>query len=306
MTVVGGVPTDQGSVITKVGARFGPRHIREESTFPRALFEGAVEHTVVDIDTHVARRLKDPLNLVDIGDFDIDPTDIMKTTDWVTRGVADVVRRGGFPVVLGGDHYIAYPDVEGFYQGMRERKANVRVGYLHVDSHTDFRNDYGGYFPYNHATCVRRLTDRGTISFPHMAWIGLNGSALDIEMFRMMKRNNLRMYSVKVLRERGINELVREVMEVIANDVDAVYVSIDIDVVSNEAAKGIEGAVFFGLSASEFLELMDALSTYEIIRGMDMCEVTPPMDPSGITGDLAVAGLLAILKHRLFEVSKAE
>lgn len=119
-----------------------------------------------------------------------------------------------------------------------------------------------------------------------------------------MKRNNLMMYSVKVMRARGIKEVIREAMEAIANDVDAVYVSIDIDVVNNDEAKGVQGAVFLGMSAKEFLEMMDALSSYDIIRAVDMCEVTPPLDPSGITSDLAVAGLLTILKNRFFDVVK--
>ena len=47
---------------------------------PRGVLAGNVEHTWVDVDTGVALRLKDHLDLLDIGDFDIDPTDIMKTT----------------------------------------------------------------------------------------------------------------------------------------------------------------------------------------------------------------------------------
>ena len=78
--------------------------------------------TTVDVDTHVALRLRDDPKIVDIGDFDIDPTDIMKTTRAVVDGVAGIVKRGGFPVVLGGDHYIAYPCFEGFVKGMLERK----------------------------------------------------------------------------------------------------------------------------------------------------------------------------------------
>ena len=102
-----------------------------------------MEHTWVDVDTGVALRLKDRLDLVDVGDFDIDPTDIMKTTWSVVAGVEGIVKRGGLPVVLGGDHYIAYPCFEGFVRGMSERKENLRVGYLHVDTHSDFRFEYG-------------------------------------------------------------------------------------------------------------------------------------------------------------------
>jgi arginase family enzyme len=128
MTVVAGVPIDQGIITAKPGTRFGPRAIREASLMPRGVLAANVEHTWVDVDTGVALRLKDRLDLVDVGDFDIDPTDIMKTTTSVVTGVEQIVKRGGRPVVLGGDHYIAYPCFEGFVRGMSERKENLRVG----------------------------------------------------------------------------------------------------------------------------------------------------------------------------------
>ena len=49
------------------------------------------------------------------------------------------------------------------------------------------------------------------------------------------------------------------------------------------------------------LEMMEALSTYDIIRSIDLCEVAPGLDPAGTTADLAVAGLLTLLERRLFD-----
>lgn len=65
-------------------------------------------------------------------------------------------------------------------------------------------------------------------------------------------------------------------MEAIAQDVDAVYVSIDIDVVNNAESRGMSASVFSGSSAAEFLEMMDALSTYDVVKAVDTCEVAPP------------------------------
>ena len=303
MTVVAGVPIDQGVIMAKPGARYGPRKIREASTFPRAVFEAAAERTVIDIDTHVALRLKDAPNVVDIGDFDVDPTNIMTTTQSVIRGVAEIVGRGAFPVVLGGDHYIAYPNFEGFVRGMSTRKPDLRMGYLVIDSHPDFRNDYGGVVgKYSHGSAARRISENDRIAYRNMAWIGLNGGVLDADMFRMLKKHGLKMFSAKALRERGVKEVAREALDTLADDVDAVYMSIDIDVVNNAEVKGTGGPIFGGITATEFLEMMDVLSDYEIIRAVDICEVAPPLDPSGISADLAVAGVLTLLKRRLFDI----
>ena len=301
MTVVAGVPIDQGIITAKPGTRFGPRAIREASQMPRGVLAANVEHTWVDVDTGVALRLKDRLDLVDVGDFDIDPTDIMKTTSSVVSGVEEIVKRGGRPVVLGGDHYIAYPCFEGFVRGMSERKESLRVGYLHVDTHSDFRFEYGPLGKYNHATSARRVSENRAASYRNMAWLGLNGSVLDAEMYRTFKRERLKMVTAKMIREQGAVAAVRQVMETVASGVDAVYLTVDIDVVNGSEARGTGAPVFNGIEARTFLEMMEVLSTYDIIRSIDLCEVAPGLDPSGTTADLAVAGLLTLLERRLFD-----
>jgi len=238
---------------------------------------------------------------VDVGDFDIDPTDIMKTTTSVVTGVEQIVKRGGRPVVLGGDHYIAYPCFEGFVRGMSERKENLRVGYLHVDTHSDFRFEYGPLGKFNHATSARRVSENRAASYRSMAWLGLNGSVLDAEMYRTFKRERLKMVTAKMIREQGAVAAVRQVMETVASGVDAVYLTVDIDVVNGGEARGTGAPVFNGIEARTFLEMMEVLSTYDIIRSIDLCEVAPGLDPAGTTADLAVAGLLTLLERRLFD-----
>jgi agmatinase len=225
----------------------------------------------------------------------------MKTTWSVVAGVEAIVKRGGRPVVLGGDHYIAYPCFEGFVRGMGERKEGLRVGYLHVDTHSDFRFDYGPLGKYNHATSARRVSENRAASYRNMAWLGLNGSVLDAEMYRTFKRERLKMVTAKMIRERGPVAAVKEVMETVASGVDAVYLTVDIDVVNGSEARGTGAPVFAGIEARTFLEMMEVLSTYDIIRSIDLCEVAPGLDPSGTTADLAVSGLLTLLERRLFD-----
>ena len=84
MAVVAGVPMDQGVVLTRTGTRYGPRAIREASLFYRAVQEAGAEQTSVNVDTKVAQRLKERLDLVDIEDLTIFPQDIMKTTESIS------------------------------------------------------------------------------------------------------------------------------------------------------------------------------------------------------------------------------
>ena len=302
MTVIGGVPIDQGIMLTKPGARFGPRAIRESSTLNRAFYAAAAEGTIVDIDKGYGSRMKPGARLLDVGDFDVNPMDIMMTTESVITGVQEVVKRGGFMVTLGGDHYIAYPGFEGFVRGMQERTPGIRVGYLHIDTHPDFRDQYGpAGGRYSHGTAARRISENAAVSNRNMAWLGVNGPVIDVEAFRVARERKLKMLTVKMMRERGIKQAVQEALETAASSVDAVYLTIDIDVVSAAEAQGTGAPVFTGLTAVEFLEMMEILSQHDIIKAVDLCEVSPPLDESGVTADLAVTALLTLLDRRLFE-----
>ena len=90
-------------------------------------------------------------------------------------------------------------------------------------------------------------------------------------------------------------------MEVVGHSVDAVYVTIDIDVVDGSESPGTGAPIFTGITAVEFLEMMEALSSYDIIKAIDICEVAPPLDPTGRTVHLAASGLLGILGPHIFE-----
>jgi agmatinase len=252
------------------------------------------EEPRVNLDTRVALSAKANPRIADVGDFNIFPTDLMKTTDSVTRGVAEITKRGGFPLVLGGDHYVAYPSFEGFARGMAERKPGVRLGYIHIDSHTDFLNDYGGL--YSHGTCVRRVSENSAIALKNIAWLGINPPTVDADQYRLWRDHHLKMVTAKDIRERGIEECMRDVMNTAADGVDAVYVSVDIDVVDGSESPGTGWPEFEGILARDFLQVMDMLSHFDKLKALDLCEVAPEWDPSGRTLKLAARGLLNVLR----------
>ncbi len=300
MAVVSGVPIDNGIYSGRVGARFGPRAIREASLHNRVGYEVSPEKTRVDVDTGLGTRLKDTPNIADIGDFNIYPTDLMKTTESVKQGVCEVVKRGGFSVVMGGDHYVAYPSFEGFAQGIAERKEGAKLGYIHIDSHSDFSDSSSLGGRYHHGTMVRRISENPIISYKNLSWVGIN-SSLTIDQHRLKRAHSLKMLSSRNVRERGIEEIMNEAMGVAADGVDAVYVSIDIDVIDAHESPGTGAPEFHGIHTSEFFQAMEMLSNYDALGAIDLCEVAPEWDPSGQTVRIAATGMLKILDPWLFD-----
>mgnify|MGYP002029262548 CR=1 FL=1 len=97
-------------------------------------------------------------------------------------------------------------------------------------------------------------------------------------------------------------DAVKEAVEVAADGTDAVYVSIDIDVVDAAYAPGAGVPVFEGISAKDFLVAAETLSEFDIIGAIDLCEVSPPFDTTGRTAYLAANALVTFLSPYLFDI----
>ena len=302
LAVVAGVPIDNGIPYGRGRTRFGPRAIREASMRERRKMGTSEElNTSVDLVTGSASRIKDEPEVADLGDFNIFPTDLMKTTDSVIQGMTEVVKRGGFPVVLGGDHYVTYPSFTGFAQGIAERTPNARIGYIHIDSHTDFQDDMGKLGGrYNHGTMVRRISESPMVSYKNLAWVGLN-AFLTVSETRLRSDHNLKMMTYLDNRDRGIEQVMREAMEVASDGTDFVYVSVDIDVIDGSESPGTGGPPVNGIRAEEFLDAMAMLGRYEDMAAIDLCEVSPEHDHTGRTAMLASRGLVAVLRSRPYD-----
>ena len=300
LAVVAGVPIDNGIPTGRVGTRFGPRAIREESLTGPMMYELTPDRTMFNVATGEGTRLKDKPEIADAGDFNFYPTDLMKTTDSVIAGMTEIVKRGAFPVVLGGDHYVTYPSFTGFAKGIAERTPDARIGYIHIDSHNDFLDSFGSGGRYNHGTMVRRISENPMVSYKNLSWVGLN-TPLNLEQDRLRRAHNLKMMTYADNRERGIEQVMKEAMDVASDGTDVVYVSVDIDVIDASESPGTGAPEFRGISAQDFFKLMAMLSSYKDLAAVDLCEVAPNWDHSGRTVKLATRGLISLLGPRLFD-----
>ena len=131
----------------------------------------------------------------------------------------------------------------------------------------------------------------------------LGSDGVDQKILTGTAMRHLILENLKALRNDRINtaEVIVEAMNAIADTVDAVYVSVDIDVVDSSHSPGTGAPVFAGITAPEFLEMMKVLGTHDVVGAIDLCEVAPPLDSANRTAHLAANGLLAVLDRRLFD-----
>jgi arginase family enzyme len=112
-----GAPTDD-LVSDRPGTRFAPRAIRAASCPPGPHLESKVDAF-------------EELRIVDFGDAAVLPADAPRSHAAILELVGQVLDAGLLPIVLGGDHSIAEPDIQAVVA------RHGPVGLVHFDTHTD-------------------------------------------------------------------------------------------------------------------------------------------------------------------------
>ena len=298
-----GVPMDF-TTSARSGGRWGPDSIRRES-LDLAMYYHYGNPELFDVSAGVLTSLPETARICDVGDVNIFPTDVAEQTQAITSAVQELVRRGSFPVVLGGDHYVAYPSFEGFAAGYRERHPAAKFGYLHFDSHLDFLDNLSFLGRYNHGTSARRVSENPHVA--RMAWVGINWpSAMDLEQYELMRDRGFAVFPSRSIRERGIDSVMREAFEFLDDGTDAIYVSVDIDVVDGAYAPATHSSVFDGITARDLLDAMRVVSSIPKVQAIDLCEVVPSQDVSHRTERLAATALVVAVSPRILDIRKVD
>jgi agmatinase len=302
-TAVLGVPLDSWS-IGRNGQRHAPRAIRDASLWLAGYYAMQVEpEGYVDVESGGVRTVPDEPRLFDIGDVQLPQTDPAAATRRIAASVAQIVARGAMPVVLGGDHYVPYPSFVGFVDGLRERKENARVGFLNIDGHFDFWDEVTDMGRHNHGTFARRISEHPAVG--RMAWWGLtNGNVIDPAGLRALREGGHSAYTADSARRRGLRTTMREALEIVSEDADAVYVTFDIDVTDGGFAPGTHSIAVDGLSSGEVLEAVGVLSEFDTVRAFDVCELIPQYDVGGgRTARYASHVIMSVIGDRVLDTA---
>ncbi len=270
--VVIGAPFD-GGTSHRPGCRFGPQAIRVTDYLAH---DGRRPHLALGVDPLLE------LGVVDVGDVEMPAGDIERSLERLEHAVESVVRSGAVPVILGGDHTIALPDVTGVARAV----GWGRVSVIHFDAHADTGDtQYGSLL--GHGTPMRRLIESGATRGDRFLQIGLRGYWPEPETLAWMDEQGMRSYEMTEVTERGLDRCLTEAAAIALDDCDAVFLSIDVDVVDPGSAPGTGTPEPGGLSARALLDAVRRLAMELPVAGVDVVEVSPPYDHAEITAYLA-------------------
>ena len=262
-----GAPLDCGTTF-RSGTRWGPQAMRSIS----ALSSGYNFEMGVD--------LIESLDMVDVGDVNVIPANIEKSFDQIDKAIAYIHERSVFPVVLGGDHSIGYPDIRGLAP-----YVDGNIGIIHFDRHTDmaeFNVDERMHgTPFFHATNIPNAPPANLVQIGIGGWLGNRDSV------KNARERGATSITITDIERFGLERIAEMALEIAWKDASAVFLSFDIDSIDPAFAPGTGTPEAGGLTPREAFRLLHIV-TREGLAGLEVVEVSPPYDVGDVTSLLGV------------------
>jgi agmatinase len=247
-----GAPTDD-LVSDRPGARFGPRAIRAASCPPGPHLEAGVDAMA-------------ELRMVDYGDAPVLPADAARTHEAIERTVGEVVAAGAIPVVLGGDHSIAEPDIRAC------AAKHGPLGLVHFDTHTDTGAEVFGV-EISHGTPMYRLVEQGHVDPKRYVQIGLRGYWPGPKEFGWQAERGITSIFMHDVRELGIRAVVERTLGLVGSG--PTFLTVDVDVLDPAFAPGTGTPEPGGMTSGDLLWACRAIAEGVQLVGADVVEVIP-------------------------------
>ncbi len=272
-----GLPLSKSS-ISYSGAAFAPSSIRE---------------ALQGFTTYSGEQAFDLIEeIIDFGDLLVHPTDIVESQKRLYEGLIDIFHSEASEhwLLLGGDHSVSYSAIKAFQEKVE------KVGVIQFDAHHDLRNTEDGG-PTN-GTPFRRLLEDGIISGKHLVQIGIRDFANARNYHMYAKDHHVAVYTMEDVLTDGIEVIVRNEIERLVEEVDAIYLSVDMDVLDQAFAPGCPAIGPGGMDTNMLLRGVRVAAGYPTVRAMDIVEIDPTIDIRNMTSRVAAYVLLEYMKGK--------
>ncbi len=229
--------------------------------------------------------------------------EIAAATQALSDAVREIVERGSFPLVLGGDHSIAIGTVAGVAAAFREQKRSL--GVIWVDAHGDMNTaettPSGNIHGMPFAVCLGKgapeLTRIGgdfqKIQPENAVLVGAR--SLDEKERTLIKESKITVFTMEAIDRMGISRVMDEALNTTLKHVDAIHVSLDVDALDPQYAQGVGTPVRGGLTYRETHALLEMIAASGKLCSLEVVEVNPILDIRNETAEIAVDLVLSAL-----------
>jgi len=261
-----GVPFDDKSCYLK-GAAKGPSAIRAAST-----------GKAINPWTELGVNLEEETTLVDLGDMDVagEASEIFAR---IEKKIFEILKKEAVPIILGGDHSISYPAAKAFSRKFKS------FDILHFDAHPDLYEElYGDR--YSHACPFARIVEDGLVQ--NLVQVGIRAAT-------GQQRSKAVEHGVRTIWMKDLKEIPSLEFS------NPLYISFDLDALDPAFAPGVSHHEAGGLSTRQVISMIHALKAK--IVGLDVVELNPERDQTGITAAAAVKIIKEVAGTIIFKAS---
>ena len=259
-TVVLPVPYDSTSE-WRSGSRHGPQAIIDASRY--------LELYDVELDREIHKT--GICTLPEVEPVFSNSEDMINRVYRVTK---DLIQKGKFVVLLGGEHSLSLGTVQAF----SEQFPGLSV--LQLDAHADLRDEYLGA-KYGQACVMRRISELCPIS-----QVGVRSLSQEEKQF--LSENKLTPFYMSDFGSKS-----PPADQIIDSLTDDVYVTIDVDVLDPSIMSAVGTPEPDGMSWRQVLDVLKSVALHRHLVGFDLVEFCPAEGPS------SCAFLLAKLAYKL-------
>lgn len=279
-----GVPLDLGA--KNLGVDIGPDAFRHHDLINKLATTNIRVQDTGDIAPN-SRESLDP------GDPKLRYLDeIVRVSNELALRTEEIIRDQNRVIALGGDHSINLGVVSGASSAL-----SGDIGLIYLDAHGDMNTDQTTETGNIHGMHLASLLGLGDprlidvhipgkkIEFGHLLHIG--GSDLDQPEVELMNERSIPNFKLVDLMIDGMRPLFTKIDE-LANRVDNVWVSLDLDVIDRIYAPGAGMPNPGGLTYREILAIADYIGEKCNVVGIDVVEYNPLQDDKKKTAELGI------------------
>ena len=283
-----GIPHDAATSLGNPGARFAPASLRESL---RGVFEWRLrDGKLADIDEGVVDL--SAVEVADFGDVALSYHDTLKTVEESYALVKRALDEGYTPLVCSGDHGITFPCVKALHNS---RKG--QIGLIQLDAHNDLMDYSDRQGRYSGSSGMRRSLELDRLAGPNLVQVGLRGYAT-VEQYEIGIEKGLRRISATEFAKLGVEAVAEQALRWAGEDTEAIYLTIDMDVLNPGEAPGTGWPEPGGLTAQQLIDFVRIAAPR--VHAMDIAELNPVYDsPARTTAILAARLLLDFVTVRV-------
>lgn len=227
---------------------------------------------------------------------------VSKLCGLLASAVADAMRRGQLPCVLGGDHSCAGGTWTGVARGLSGRGGG-ELGLVWVDAHMDAHTPGTSHTGRLHGMPLAWLLGQdddplyglaaGVVAPEHVSLVGVR--SYEPEEKQRLDRLGVRVFYMEDIRRRGIDAVFDDALAIATRGTAAFGISVDLDAVSPDEAPGVGTPVADGLSSAALVRVLQRIGGKPNLAAVELVEYCPRLDRDGRSARVAIDVLAAAL-----------